>query len=140
MNLGGGPVAPVMASIATEGRSAFISAFFVSFVLALVLLPWQPSRVYLRVDMREVKRPPVIVPMELDAGPGLVATIAELLAPSVGPPIMIPPVHPDGQVWPKGMVIAPLRFEYRMPTGTGIPEALDRLLSGLLGPWHSESS
>ena len=138
MNCGGGPVAPVMASIATDGRSAFISAFFVTFVATLILMPWEPSRSYVRVEMGDVKRPPVIVPMELDAAPGIMGTIAELIAPTLGMPIVVPPVHADAQAWPKGMVIYPPSFKHNM--STGIPAALDSLLSGLLAPWRSESS
>ena len=128
-----------MASIATDGRNAFVSAFFVTFLATLVLMPWQPARTYLRVDMSSVKRPPVIVPMELDAGPGVMGSIAELMAPLLGPSVVIPPVHADAQAWPKGMVIYPQRFKHDMPTG-GLPGALDRLLSGLLAPFRSESS
>jgi len=126
---------PAVGGMFAEARPALVAVFILA-VFALV--PWQhgPRRVIVSLD--EVKRPPVIVPMELYAGPGLLAELAELFAPTFDVMVVEPPEHPDAQAWPRGMVIHPPPFPDDM--SASVPTALDRLLSGLLAPWHSVSS
>jgi hypothetical protein len=142
MNLRAGPVAGVMATIATEGRAAFVNAFFVTFVLTIALVPWQPAgprRVIVSLD--EVHRPPVVVPMELPeptAKPRVASGMVAALQALFDRGVMVPPVHPDAQTWPRGMVIHPPPFADDMTVE--IPSALDSMLSGLLAPWLSIAS
>lgn len=132
-----------MANIASEARPAIVvRPGFVAIVMlaAFALVPWQhtgPRRICVSLD--EVKRPPVIVPMELYAGPGILDRLADLFAPSLDAMVIEPPAHPDAQPWPRGMVIHPPPFPDDMTANT-VPGPLDRLLSGLLAPWHSISS
>lgn len=129
-------VAPVMASLASEGRSAFISAFFVTFLVTLALVPWQSSPRYVRASLEAVRRPPVIVPMELyrePEPPGLLRRLVDALVPDADAGVISPPAHPDAAAWPRGMVIDPPPFPDRM--AVDIPTVLDRALSALLGPW-----
>jgi hypothetical protein len=135
------PVAHVMASVAADGRSAFVRAFFVTFLVTIAFLPWHqvgPQRVVVSLDA--VKRPPVVVAMELDAppAPGLLGRLADVLAPAFGPAVIVPPAHPDAQPWPRGMVIHPPPFKDDMVTA--MPNALDTMLSGLLAPWRAIAS
>jgi hypothetical protein len=135
-----------MASIASEGRAAFMNAFFVTFVLTIALAPWQPAgpeRVVVSLD--EVRRPPVIVPMEPYREPAPVRTLTtDMLLQLFGgarassESVIVPPVHPDAKAWPHGMVITPPPFADDM--STGIPSALDNMLSGLLAPWLAIAS
>jgi hypothetical protein len=127
-----------MANIAFEARPALVGVFLATLVLA----PWQhPPRVeVVRVSLDEVKRPPVIVPMELGAGPaprGVFGVLADALFPAQ-PGVIEPPAHPDAQPWPRGMVITPPAFPDRM--AIDLPSALDKMLSALLVPWHSIAS
>jgi len=143
MNRRRGPVARVMANVASEARAAFVRAFFVTFVLTLALVPWQhagPQQVV--VSLEPVRRPPVIVAMELYREPsrGLIGTLVDALA---GPPLGVVPTpeHGDAQAWPGGMVIAPPPFPPVLDRmETDVPSALDSMLSGLLVPWLSLGS
>jgi hypothetical protein len=139
-----------MANSGTDGRavsvarSAFVAGFLVSLVICLRCPP--PPPVSMIVSLESVKRPPVIVPMELYAEPqppGIIRRLVDALtdrAPNreLSPAVITPPDHPDAQPWPRGMVIHPPPFPDRM--AGDIPTALDRVLSGLLGPWSSTSS
>jgi hypothetical protein len=130
-----------MASLASEGRSAFLGAFFVTFLVTLALVPWQHSPRYVRVSLDEVRRPPVIVPMELDREaepPRLLRRLLDVLVPDTHAGVIAPPPHPDAAAWPRGMVIHPPPFPDRM--AVDIPTALDRALSALLAPWLASPS
>ncbi|HEX5062590.1 MAG TPA: hypothetical protein VFV99_24630 [Kofleriaceae bacterium] len=134
-----------MANIASEPRPAIVArpAFVAAVMLAaFALVPWQhhggTRRVIVPLD--EIKRPPVIVPMELYAGPGVLADLVDLFAPAFDvafDSVIEPAEHPDAQPWPRGMVIHPPPFPDQMNV---MPSGLDRLLSGLLAPWHSIAS
>src|SRR4051812_5536503 len=112
-----------MASIATDARPAIVGAF----LLTLVITPWHhggTTRVVVPLD--HVKQPPVIVAMELDAGPGLLGELASLFVPAPSADILEPTAPPDAQPWPRGMVIRPPAFSD--PMQTTAPTVLDRLL------------
>jgi hypothetical protein len=143
---GTGPGWPDMANIPTNdaraaivGRAAFVGGFMLALIVWLQCQP--PVQGFAAVvSLESVKRPPVIVPMELDAPaqpPGLISRLATLLVPS-HPSVVTPGKHPDEQPWPRGMVIAPPPFPDRMPAD--IPSALDRTLSALLAPWITTAS
>ncbi len=124
-----------MASIATDARPAIVAAF----LLTLTVTPWGhggPTRVIVPLDV--VKQRPVIVAMELDAGPGLLGEVESWLLPAPSADIIEPADHPDAQAWPRGMVIRPPAFPDQMSITA--PTVLDRLLSALLGHWHSVPS
>ena len=134
-----------MASIAADraavvGRVAFVGGFLLSLVVWLQCEP-PPAR-WTVVSLDSVKRPPVIVPMELYAeapGPGILRRLLDALLPDVqDPSVIVPPAHPDAQAWPRGMVIHPPPFPDRM--AIDLPGALDRALSALLAPWRSNAS
>lgn len=123
-----------MANIASDARPAIIGAC----LLTLALAPWHhggPERITVSLD--EVRRPPVIVRMDLE-GPhaGFRPGIASWLWPS--PDVVEPPDHADAQAWPRGMVIRPPAFPDTMAVAA--PTVLDRLLSALLAPWHATPS
>jgi hypothetical protein len=125
---------------AIVGRAAFVGGFLLALVVWLQCQPALPSAGTL-VSLEDVKRPPVIVPMELYAEPehpGLIKQLVDALTKTTYPDAVAPPVHPDSQPWPRGMVIAPPPFPDRM--ATDVPTSLDRALSALLSPWLTTAS
>lgn len=126
---------PDMANIASDARPAIIGAC----LLVLVLAPWHHGgHQRITVSLDAVKRPPVIVAMDLEGpdGGGFAPGIAGWLWRS--PDVLEPPAHPDAQAWPRGMVIRPPAFPDAMAITA--PTVLDRLLSALLAPWASVPS
>jgi hypothetical protein len=127
-----------MTNLAAEARPALATidlrmvaaAAIVLVVFAVV--PWRhhgPERVVASLDL--VKRPPVIVAMELEPPPaaGLIGALAGLVWRD-DPGVLPPPAHPDSQAWPHGMVIRPPAFPDRM--AHDIPGTLDRTLGAAL--------
>jgi hypothetical protein len=131
-----------MANIATDARAvsvaraAFVGGFLLSLVICLQCEPPPPA--FALVSLESVHRPPVIVPMELDVGPGWISRLVDALTLTVTPDVVAPPEHPDAQPWPRGMVIQPKPFADRMTVD--VPGALDRALSALLSPWLTTAS
>jgi hypothetical protein len=146
MNPARGPVGRDMATFAPHehtaivGRTAFVGGFLLALVVWLQCQPPLPSASAL-VSLEHVRRPPVIVPMELYAEPeqpGLIKQLVDALTGVTYPDAVAPPPHPDAQPWPRGMVITPKPFPDRM--ATDIPTSLDRALSALLSPWLTTAS
>ncbi len=126
-------------SAALVGRAAFVGGFLLSILVWLQCDP--PSPRWAVASLEHVKRPPVIVPMDLyreAPGPGILRRLVDAIVSDTHPSVVTPPSHPDAQPWPRGMVIHPPPFPDRM--ATDIPGALDKALSALLGPWLATSS